>query len=650
MSFQGKVSFHLPPFYDYEGGSEWTDRGALLPCELRFEWAKLVNAGALIMNSPIIADFTPDDRPFHDGADYMNLMLAQASDWHDWFEHSVQDSLGDAIAKFHTDHNILYSDQILTSCYLYDGGSIYNTVAYRASNIVHESWHAWQTKQGGITGAPFHDSDKDPNGVTRYGLCELGDQCDFYRNHPKSAFGRGDLVNAGHGTHVAHSPIQLQFEFACDIADYSADWIPTIVREAAAAAAKMKAAAALANPVPPFCGSTRSYWTKDRAALADSIGSTVPQCSFDNLRDCSGTATAALGGPIPACGDPGLSDCSTNVNCAVGEVCEVDGCCRPACPSGSICDVDGCCRSKCIDPDPARQCTAEPFESGVVNPTGGVDEPRYDGLSVGHCAASGCDLISRCCSDAPPSCPPISFYFLAGDMSGAEYAQNSAPTLWSDLNCHYRGERWVSSRGATGPARGLPPHDFTEFDVPRLDECGDASRQCQPNGVGSFGCTNGGTCDLTSGCCSAVCSDTSRQCAAGSSCTYGPCDGATGCCPTQPTCPDPAQQCGLGSACSSGGCDLTTGCCSSVPSDCQSITNILLGTSSSGDPCGGQTDVWNISLSAWNLASCFLNGEKRTQSSCAPTTNDGPFGPIVCPRPGTTSGSFTCSVPPWRLQ
>jgi hypothetical protein len=497
MNFQDEqtvAGFHY-------AGSSWEDRGEFQYCDLRYEWAKLVNAGALVMNGPALSGFSGDDRPFHDAADYTNLLIAQSSDWHEWFDHSVEDSIPKAISQFKTGHvdnlipsNFFVDDMILTTCQEYDGGNFYNTVAYRSGSVLHESWHAWQEKH---EGGASHDTDNNPNGLAKYGLCPVGDSCDWYYAHPKSAFGRGDLVHAGDSAHVRHTPNQVQFEYLCDIADYSADWIPAVVREAAAAAAKYKLVTAFGNAAPMFCGSTRPYWTKDRAALADATGTTIPECSYANLRDCSGTAAATLPASLPACTlvgtDPGVSgDCSTTRSCPGTDICEADGCCRPACPAGSVCDVDGCCRTACADP--ARQCAPEPFASSSSK----------DDNGLGHCAAPGCDLTTRCCEGPPANCPTLGFYLQAGTPDGIQYAQNAEALYWSATSCHYRGELWFNTRGAAvNPFRGTPPNDFTEFNVPRLPACADVLRQCRPSGVNSWGCANSsGTCNTTTGCCS----------------------------------------------------------------------------------------------------------------------------------------------------
>jgi hypothetical protein len=54
--------------------------------------------------------------------------------------------------------------------------------------------------------------------------------------------------------------------------------------------------------------------------------------------------------------------------------------------------------------------------------------------------------------------------------------------------------------------------------------------------------------------------------------------------------------------------------------------------------------VNSISLSAWSAGSCYYRGREVTQT-CTGPIDGGAYGPIVCPRPGVTSGSFTCAIP-----
>ncbi|HET9957194.1 MAG TPA: hypothetical protein VFQ61_22005, partial [Polyangiaceae bacterium] len=341
----------------------WSFRGKSEPCEMRFEWGKTVNAAALVLlGAPIGATLDPQDRPFHSAGDYFALIVGEESAWHDSYQHLIEDSLGGALGQT-SQARPFEPLTVTTSCAVYQApGPLYadgNDVAGRASVLVHEGWHTWQDAHLDTWIEPLfevnvpihHDNDWDARANTSFcgdiGFTEHP-ECDWYHPHLNSEFGPGELERAGSDGFTEHSVFQVQQEFLCDIADYSPDVVPASVRELAALHAKANFVQFFANQPPMFCGSTRPYWTKDRRALADKIGTSVPECKYtygtpvgaslpavagaNAPKDCSGTDIAAVDTLLPC--TSGLTDCSATRICGAGMTCQSDAdgaCCRPAC-------------------------------------------------------------------------------------------------------------------------------------------------------------------------------------------------------------------------------------------------------------------------------------------------------------------------------
>jgi hypothetical protein len=139
-------------------------------------------------------------------------------------------------------------------------------------------------------------------------------------------------------------------EYACDLADYSAAFIPFGVREAAAATARWDMMTYIVQTVPFYCGSTRPMWTKDPFAIPPS---SIPRCLDPNRVDCGGQ------------GSMGLCDSTMFKGCGA------DGCCVPMCARAAT--------------DPTAQCTG----------LGGF------GFSCIAGPGATCDPQSGCCNVPP---------------------------------------------------------------------------------------------------------------------------------------------------------------------------------------------------------------------------------------------------------
>lgn len=482
-------------------GSSWSDRGEFDPCNHNYEWAKITNAGQLILAAPLISGFPADDRPFHDSGDYLYLMYGSPTDWHGYFYHSVEDSIPGAVMRY--DYRVLTDNVVRSTCLAYDANTspLFASLPYRAGSLMHEGWHAWQHEHGQSVA---HDADRSTTGEYRpngLGVCPADRQCDWYHPHEKGSFASGDLIRG------EHSVIQVEYEFYCDIAQYAADWIPQVVREAAAAAAKSKYANSFANYPPIYCGNTRplKFWAKDPIQPL-----VKPECSW---------ATTGPGDPTRST----YTDCSHSNSCATNQTC----------------DTDGCCRLKC---NGKPQCWPGTWPGD---------------FNAGSCSVDGCNLDTRCCEASPPECPSMISYSLTpnppspiGSATGVAYVTDITAVSWDSTHCNYHGIKHEDGTGGTSQSG----YDFT---LPRLPHCASGT-PCVPASTAGYSCA----CDTTTGCCIAppttspppTCTTGAEQCQPGSTCSSGGCDLTTGCCSPPPTNCAPTASRVLANAPPSSGC------------------------------------------------------------------------------------------------
>lgn len=355
---------------------DWSDHGVSSgPCVISTDYAKHVNAWWLVASMPHLplpGSLPPPNliqprRAFHDHDDYGFIVDGNDTDWHDTYKHIAVDSY--AFAGLF-EHFFLFSgtDQSDTFCPVYDPtqGPTMNNVAQRAMTMVHEGWHGWGFRNLNSDYADMLAQNRGghelgPQGLQRFlapiGNCTNGQECDHFRPHRTDEFISRELKNAGRKTGVFsgaplrhqttfHSVYQVEIEFACDLADYGADFLPYSVREAAAIAAKNDMTTTIVETVPFFCGSTRPFWTKDPGA--------IPPNTLDECLD-----------------QPNRVNCGRN---SMG-VCPAD--------SGG-CGADGCCLRKCASPNPADQCR-------------GIGDNANRAYSCG----ASCNPQTGCCVTAP---------------------------------------------------------------------------------------------------------------------------------------------------------------------------------------------------------------------------------------------------------
>jgi hypothetical protein len=236
-------------------------------------------------------------------------------------------------------------DELFTYCPLYDTDNE-NTVAERASTIIHESWHAWGNEN---LNSDYKDSlsKGHETGAIVQGRCDGHGECDFFRAHRKDEFGPKDLVNAGRVTDVRsgatlrrkstfHSVYQTEYEFLCDVADNSATFMSYSVREAAALVAKKLASGRFVNTVPFFCGSTRPLWARDAGTP---VLPEKPPCLDQSRKNCGGVVAQTCGAGFSSCGTDGC--CVPTCTSAVLQQCQPGGT-NNGCPNR--CDImSGCC-------------------------------------------------------------------------------------------------------------------------------------------------------------------------------------------------------------------------------------------------------------------------------------------------------------------
>lgn len=187
------------------------------------EWAEWSNA-AWIVNFGITSDNMPtggcvpgfcvnfNDCPWHGRRDYRRLGKSCHTTAHDEFDAYYLPGVGanNAIASFNTyDFLELYEDEWEELyCQLFDASQFADSNPIeRASSLVHEGQHAWQWR--------YHDDhwhDGKCPGTTS--------DCDNWNYHRRYDVAEGDLYRS------EHRPYQVEWEFACDIAEHYNDSLP----------------------------------------------------------------------------------------------------------------------------------------------------------------------------------------------------------------------------------------------------------------------------------------------------------------------------------------------------------------------------------------------------------------------------------------
>lgn len=226
--WEAYVMWHYKAYHTYSG--EWPGRGFDAADVLAFEYAKHWSAAHLLSYNihPVESGFFI--QPFHDGElDYQEVGRGRESDeWHDNFLHRATDDTTNfgTWQWFPFDEN-----EVETSCLLYNRTSPNGTPSRRASDYVHEGWHAWKDEHD--IENPEDSGGHFANGPA--GLC-TAKTCDYFYLHPKSGFSPGSLWTSDVDNHSHyHSVYQIQMEMFCDVADSSRSSVPMSVRLASQA-------------------------------------------------------------------------------------------------------------------------------------------------------------------------------------------------------------------------------------------------------------------------------------------------------------------------------------------------------------------------------------------------------------------------------
>jgi hypothetical protein len=232
--------------YDLRSG-DWTSRGWNDACNVNLEFPKHWNAAYLVTYGLL-------DNPsqsFHGTVDYRATAEAASSNYHDSLYHSVTDDTG-VFGRFSPRIFPWGTDNVQTSCLLYNPAATNSNPASRAGDFMHEGWHAYYDKYD------FDNGDVGGHRGGPLGAC-TATGCDYFYFHGLSAYVFGAMwENDGTGGRF-HSPNQVQVEFLCDVADQPQPWMPASVRQRAAVDANTRAAQRFINGPGYSCGSPRPW-------------------------------------------------------------------------------------------------------------------------------------------------------------------------------------------------------------------------------------------------------------------------------------------------------------------------------------------------------------------------------------------------------
>jgi hypothetical protein len=238
--------FFLWQYKAYDArSSDWSNRGFSKACDNRFEYPKHWNSSYLVT-------YGLKDDPsmsFHGSIDYRRTAEAADSAFKDSVFHSATDD-STVFGKFI--YHPFDSNEVQTSCNLYNATASNGHPAARAGDFMHEGWHGWMDK---------YDYDNGNVGGHRpgpQGACKING-CDYFYWHGLSAYAFGAMYQTDGTANRFHSPNQVQVEFLCDVADVSKSWVPASVKLGAKADANQRAAQRFINGPGYTCGSPRPW-------------------------------------------------------------------------------------------------------------------------------------------------------------------------------------------------------------------------------------------------------------------------------------------------------------------------------------------------------------------------------------------------------
>lgn len=229
--------------YDTRSG-DWSNRGFNAACNNKLEYPKHWNASYLVTYG------LKDDyyQSFHGTIDYRKTGEAADSAYKDSVYHKATD---DTSVFGRWIYHVFDSNEVQTSCLLYNATASNGHPAARAGDFMHEGWHGWMDK---------YDYDNGSVGGHRpkQGNCTVNG-CDYFYWHGISAYAFGAMYQTDGTANRFHSPNQVQVEFLCDVADQSKAWVPASVKLGAKTDANKRAAERFINGPGYTCGSPRPW-------------------------------------------------------------------------------------------------------------------------------------------------------------------------------------------------------------------------------------------------------------------------------------------------------------------------------------------------------------------------------------------------------
>jgi hypothetical protein len=225
---------------------DWSNRGWNDACNINLEYPKHWNAAYLVSYG--LADNV--SQSFHGTVDYKGTAEAASSNYHDSLYHSITDDTT-VYGRF-SPAIWPWTDRVDTSCLLYNRTVSNANPASRGGDFMHEGWHANFDKNG-IDNGNVGGHRQGPQGNCSFS------SCDYFYFHGISAYAYGAMWENNGTASRFHSPNQVQVEYLCDVADQPRSWVPTSVRQAAAADANTRAVTRFINGPGYTCGSPRPW-------------------------------------------------------------------------------------------------------------------------------------------------------------------------------------------------------------------------------------------------------------------------------------------------------------------------------------------------------------------------------------------------------
>jgi hypothetical protein len=313
---------------DLQLSDDWGTRGNSNWCNTLTELAKHYNSFMLLtLGIDFDTTLNFNGMSYHssacNGGDYCNLQSASShNSWHNWFRQQALDSIsGGSLAQFESRSGIGIPDLVQVSCLMYDNVNKFSRVlgeanpSLRAEAIGHEAWHAWEHSHGHPwdTACGHERCPSDPPNLTQHPFCQPGMECDTF--YPHGSTTPGNMKN------MMHRPYQVMSEFACDLVNTPADWVPLVAREIAKQDATFFGTHNIMNGPGPGCGASMNAGDIDGVCSnASNQCDQITPCSGGEI--CDGT-TGCCTNP-PACTITGSTQCDG--------VCACDftsGCCPP---------------------------------------------------------------------------------------------------------------------------------------------------------------------------------------------------------------------------------------------------------------------------------------------------------------------------------